>query len=628
MNKFAKYSRFQPWLMALLLSGLVAACGGGGGGRDPILGTGAVIAPTVTAVSPLNKATLVPRNIKKITAAFSKAMDASTLTTSSFTLSCGGTAVTGGGAVTYISAGNLAVFPLPTATSIAANTVCTATVTTGAKDTAGAALASNFVWTFTTGSTNDDTLPRVIATGAYGTTGDKSGATNLPINRNTTATFSEAMDPTTICGPANLSSACTVASFTLTCAAPCTSPSGVVTYLGTTATFNPNGNLAINTLYTSTITTAAKDLAGNAIAANYVWTWTTGSTLDTTAPTITVTNPANVATNVTVGTTIKATFSEGMDQATISPSFTVKETVSGNNVVGTFAPYDSVNNSQTFTPSSNLTANTDYTVTITNGAKDLAANALVSGVAPNPWTFKTGSTTHLGPDAVVLGAAQPYGVLSNTGVTLGGGGITGTRVDGDVGISPAGACVGCTVAPAANAAITGVLENGTVPAADAMTALTAAYNDAVGRTLNQCTLVASGSLAVNPPAACGGAANGTFAPGLYWSGSSIAIPAGGTITLDAQNDPNAVFIFQSESTINSIGGNTKIVLANQAQAKNVFWVAKSSATIGGTTSTFSGTIMALVAVTVNTGTTMTGQAWARGAAVTVQDGAIITVPAP
>ena len=167
-----------------------------------------------------------------------------------------------------------------------------------------------------------------------------------------------------------------------------------------------------------------------------------------------------------------------------------------------------------------------------------------------------------------------------------------------------------------------------MPASDALVALAAAYNDAIGRATSVCTLIDSGILTTNPSLPCGGAANGTFTPGLYWSGTSIAIPAGGTITLDAQNDPTAVFIFQSESTINSIGGNTHVILANLAQAKNVFWVAKSSATIGGTTSDFKGTVFALVAVTVNTGTAMAGRALARGAEVTVQDGALITVPAP
>jgi hypothetical protein len=350
-------------------------------------------------------------------------------------------------------------------------------------------------------------------------TAPANSAINVPANQTITATFSKAMDGTKICGPAGLTEACPVATFTVVCTAPapCPTPDGVVSYAGNTASFTPTAQLQVGATYTAVI--AASDLAGHA--------WVAGGT-----------QPAN------------------------------------------------------------------------------------------PWTFTIGVplALHLGPAPIALGATQPYGVLSNIGVTLGGAGVTGLRVDGDVGIFPAGACVGCVAG--ASGSISGVLENGTVAASNAMVSLVGAYDDAIGRTTNVCTLIGSGILTTNPSIACGGTANGIFAPGLYWSSTSIAIPADGTITLDAQNDPSAVFIFQSESTINSIGGNTHVVLLNGALAKNVFWVAKSSATIGGTNSDFAGTVLALVAITVNTGTQMVGRALARGAAVTVQDGAKITVPTP
>jgi len=132
---------------------------------------------------------------------------------------------------------------------------------------------------------------------------------------------------------------------------------------------------------------------------------------------------------------------------------------------------------------------------------------------------------------------------------------------------------------------------------------------------------------VNPPAGCGGAANGIFKPGLYKSGStdSLEIPAADNHAR-CQNNPNAVFIFQAASTINSIGGNTHVILLNQANASNVFWIAGSSSTIGGTTSDFKGTVITAAAVTVNTGTQLDGRVFGRGAAVTVQSGAHITVP--
>ncbi|MDO9081198.1 MAG: ice-binding family protein, partial [Desulfuromonadales bacterium] len=130
-----------------------------------------------------------------------------------------------------------------------------------------------------------------------------------------------------------------------------------------------------------------------------------------------------------------------------------------------------------------------------------------------------------------------------------------------------------------------------------------------------------------PTAACNLGINGTFQPGLYWSGTNISIPVGGTITLDAMNDPNAVFIFQSESTIIT-NANSHIILANLANANNVFWVAKSSATIGGTGADFAGTVLALEDFTVNEDTQMLGRALARNGNVTVQDLALITVPTP
>jgi hypothetical protein len=324
-----------------------------------------------------------------------------------------------------------------------------------------------------------------------------------------------------------------------------------------------------------------------------------------------------------------------MDAATITAAGAF--TVAGVTPAATAVTYENATNTATFHPLAALNPGIRYTATIKGTGvapvKDSTGNILAGNplqpTVPNDysWSFTTAVAVipHLGPLAVNLLSTQPYGVLSNTGVTLGGGpaSTTGFRVDGDVGIFPAGACVGCD-----NTTVTKLIENGTVPAQTAMTDLVAVYNDAIGRTLNLCTLVGSGALTVNPSLACGGTANGTFAPGLYWSSTSIAIPAGGTITLDGKNDPTAVFIFQSESSIDTIGGNTHVILTNQAQAKNVFWVAKSTATIGGTTSDFKGTAIALIAVTVNTGTDMLGRALARGAAVTVQDGAKITVPLP
>jgi hypothetical protein len=336
---------------------------------------------------------------------------------------------------------------------------------------------------------------------------------------------------------------------------------------------------------------------------------------------VTSTFPVDAAPAVAIGSNLTATFSEAMDPLTITNvSFTLAD-ASAVNVPGSVTY---IGDTATFNPTGDLEPATVYTATISTVAADLAGNPLLVPAVtlpPNPWTFTTADTA-LAPGAVALGAAQPYGVLAGQAITLGGGDLSGLRVDGDVGISPGNTCNGCTTIQ-----VSGAIEVATAPAAAAKEALVAAYDDVVSRTVGLCTLVASGELTANPSPVCGGLADGIFTPGLYWAATTMGIMAGGTITLDAENDPDAVFIFQAGSTIDSLA-NSHVVLANMAQAKNVFWVAGSSATIGGVGADFAGTVIALEDFTVNTDTQMLGRALARNGAVTVQDGALITVPAP
>src|SRR3990167_1608294 len=140
--------------------------------------------------------------------------------------------------------------------NIVDTTEYTVTITTGAKDLAGNALANELSISWTTGSTADTTAPTVSSTGAV------NGATDLPINRKPTAVFSEFMDPLTI----------TTETFTLTFSSyggGTSTVSGIVTYAGVTEIITPTSKLAANITYTSTITTGAKDLAGNALASDY-----------------------------------------------------------------------------------------------------------------------------------------------------------------------------------------------------------------------------------------------------------------------------------------------------------------------------------------------------------------------
>jgi len=392
MNRIDQNYAPLRWLLAFLMSALLAACGGG---QDPILGSGNVgLAPTVTAAFPAPNATGVAINTRIITAAFTLAMDPATLTATSFTLTCpGGTAQTG--TAGYVTAGNVATLTLGVANSLPVSSICTATITTGAKSSAGIPLDSNFVWKFTTGLAPDTTAPTVTATVNAG------GATGVALNTKVGATFSEAMDPLTI----------NATTFTLKQGT--NAVAGSVTYAGVNALFAPAGSLAPNTAYTVTATTGVKDLSGNPMASNFVWSWTTGAAPDTTAPSVVRTTNANGATLVPVNTQVGATFSEGMDPLTITNlNVTLKEAVSGVPVAGTLS-YSGVQ--ALFVPLNSLAYNTRYTATVKSGAtgvKDLAGNPMASDYV---WSWTTGlfldtiAPTIILTDPVANAPAVPLG---------------------------------------------------------------------------------------------------------------------------------------------------------------------------------------------------------------------------
>ena len=117
----------------------------------------------------------------------------------------------------------------------------------------------------------------------------------------------------------------------------------------------------------------------------------------------------------------------------------------------------------------------------------------------------------------------------------------------------------------------------------------------------------------------------TLAPGIYKSTSTLLIQSG-DLTLDAQGDVNAVWIFQIASGFTTVGGaGGNVILSGGAKASNVFWQTGSSATIGDYTS-FQGTVMALTSITMNGYSTAVGRMLARNAAVVMTSTNIITKP--
>src|SRR5450759_1264051 len=270
------------WLMALLMTAWVAGCGdgslapilGGGGAGVPRVGIDTT-RPRVTFTVPANAASGVPAN-SKITATFSEAMAPATISNTTFTLAQSGVPVTGLG-VTYTVGSKTADFK--PSVNLIDGRVYTATVTTGATDLAGNALAgistaptvaNNHVWTFTAGPAN--TTPPIITF-----TNPASGVTAVPINSTVNATFNKAMDPSTI----------SAATFTVAQSgvpAGTTIP-GAVTYYSQSdiATFKPSRNLNLSTTYIATITNRAPDLSGVALVVpasgvpSNPWVFTTAS---------------------------------------------------------------------------------------------------------------------------------------------------------------------------------------------------------------------------------------------------------------------------------------------------------------------------------------------------------------
>jgi len=311
--------------------------------------------------------------------------------------------------------------------------------------------------------------------------------------------------------------------------------------------------------------------------------------------TVTVTStPADGATAVQVTNRPSATFSQAMAPATINATtFTLAQGVTP---VAGAVTYDQPTRTATFTPSAPLGVGLTYTATITTGAKSVGGAALP---AAHTWSFTTAACSQARVD---LASAGAFAVLAGSTVTSTGA----TSVTGDLGVSPGTAVTGFPPGT-----IVGTRQAGTPTAAQGIADLTTAYNDAAGRSL--CPVSVSGNL--------GGQ---VLAPGLYKSTSDLAISSG-DLTLDAQGDGDAVFIFQAASTLTTTVGR-KVILANGARAANVYWQVGSSATLG-VTSVFMGTIMADQAITMGTGATLNGRALARIAAVSL-DGNTIVRPTP
>lgn len=191
-----------------------------------------------------------------------------------------------------------------------------------------------------------------------------------------------------------------------------------------------------------------------------------------------------------------------------------------------------------------------------------------------------------------LGTAESFAVLAGSAVTCTGGGIAG-----DVGVYP-GTAITLTGCP-----VDGTSHSGDSIAEDAQEDALAAYNDLLGQTCDY-------TLSSTP-------VTQTLTPGVYCSTAGVTM-TGVTLTLDAQGDPNAVFIFQIGAALTMTG--SEILLVNGTQASNVFWQVTSAATL--TDTTFEGTLIAKDGAITATDTTANCGLFALNFAVTTTNSVI------
>jgi hypothetical protein len=282
MNPFHSLFKSPPRWIPVVLAAFVAGCGGG---LDPILGSPTVATvvpvqadttrPTVTLTVPADGATSVATNTR-ITATFSKDMNPATLAgTTNFTVTNTTLGSAVAGTVSYAVAARTATFTPSTPATLPTNTLFTATITTGATDLAGNALAgtsaalpaaSDHVWTFTTGAAADTTAPTVTAISPT------DGSTGTCLTKTVSATFSKPMD------------AATIGTTTFGVSANGVAVAGTVSYDAASqiATFTPTaaGGFAASTPFVVTVksgTAGVKDLAGNALAVDRTWGFTSGT---------------------------------------------------------------------------------------------------------------------------------------------------------------------------------------------------------------------------------------------------------------------------------------------------------------------------------------------------------------
>lgn len=401
---------------------------------------------------------------------------------------------------------------------------------------------------------------------------------------------------------------------------------------------------------------------GNALAilqppAGAIIPGATCTTAGVTIPTVTTTNPSNgnqFASTSTIGVAaggklVTATFSLPMNATTINASSFSLAPQGGAALVPASVSYNAATRVATLTTASPLLANTSYTAVIQSGATSAAGTPVG---CPYTWTFKTAAVAAAGAPPVNLGRAAPFGIAATAGVTNTPT-VPITTINGNVVLDPVSGAT-CNLVPINASGGFGLcggsppVLNGQVisplfPDAGATSGaiksdLMAAYlsitppaGPPAAGSLGGATPIPAGTTLGAPTGSAQVQGDNYFVPGVYQSLTSILVT--GDLTLDGLGDPNAVFIFQSSSTVGAAAGtpgpgpHTRILLVNGAKASNVFWQAGSSATLG-TAAEWQGNILAAADITMVTGATSCGRLFAGAftSGAFVFDSNVVSVP--
>ncbi|MEK7414838.1 MAG: Ig-like domain-containing protein, partial [Planctomycetota bacterium] len=333
----------------------------------------------------------ISRNVP-VTVSFSRPVDRTSMTTSTFAFTQGATAVAG----TFIfEFGDTVVTFRPTAT-LAASTAYTLSLTQGIKSVDGVPLDGPFIGSFMTGTGSDTVSPTITMTPIH-------GATNVPFNTSIVLTFSEPINPNTV----NAATVLVMSQGEVR--------AGTITFgqQNTFAVFTPASPFFPTASATVTVLGQVTDTAGNllqgtgGVGTSVMATFTTSSVADRLPPVVLQVLPVNAATGISTRTTITATFSESVNPNTITPT-TFQVTSGGTPIAGSYL-FTNLNQTVTFIPTAPLPPVATVNISISQ-ISDVVGNVMV---LPFTSSFQTQSAIDNIRPSVVRPSPSTFTFQSN-----------------------------------------------------------------------------------------------------------------------------------------------------------------------------------------------------------------------